>query len=499
MSSESLPSSAPDASPAPRCFLLEALGRDNGALFSVLCCLSLNDIAPFSAGCKTSRAFLDSPNIVVNRLRCVPQSKLPLLGGWVVKFISQIVLEREPVTQAALDETAKRGPNMGPVDPSADVSVLETSLKIATSRFPRLQWLQIDTALSGVRDEVMVACFAAMGDRLLGLRLTHNSLAEANDEFVQCVMRNVALLRRLCVLHFEGPIAWPETLLFDNLPKLPDLASFTIVTEFRPSPQQARCLAACRKLASLKCGRWDADPALFEADPPVDEETQLAERIGVLVEAKRPRPDDPEADTLSTLYLKTTELGSAVWPFVCQLTALKSLWPICITNPVRDQWRALESLPAMTCLCLWPDTDNLEMLQVADFLPHVLKCPQLEQLSLGRGMSISAAQLEAICTTLPNLWSLVLHEMLIESLAPLALGPLLRDVEVSRCTGLLGEPLLACSKLPAMPVLRDLVLEEPYAHRLSVAELEPQLAAIRARCPKLKNLRHKRKPSLPQL
>ena len=220
------------------------------------------------------------------------------------------------------------------------------------------------------------------------------------------------------------------------------------------------------------------------------------ERIGVLVEAKHPRPDDPDAETLSTLSLKTTEMGPLVWPYVCRLTALKSLWPLWITNPLSDQWRALESMSAMICLSLWPHPGNREMMQVADFLPHVLKCTQLEQLSLGRGMSISAAQLTSICTSLPNLWSIVLYQMFVESVTPLELAPVLRDVEVSRCRGLRGEPLLACTKLPAMPLLTDLILEEPYAHRVPAAEVEPLLAAIRARCPKLRNIKHRRKPSV---
>ena len=49
-----------------------------------------------SGCCKTSHSFLDSPSILVTRQRCVPQSRLAWVTGWVVKFISHVVLELKP-------------------------------------------------------------------------------------------------------------------------------------------------------------------------------------------------------------------------------------------------------------------------------------------------------------------------------------------------------------------------------------------------------------------
>ena len=193
---------------------------------------------------------------------------------------------------------------------------------------------------------------------------------------------------------------------------------------FHCAPQQVRHLAQCSRLVYLDCGIWSPDERESDSKgrplPPAAQ--QIDEGIAALVRGLTLQPaaaaaagasksassvapptDAPAPCRLQYLNLRGTVMSAAVWEHVSRLTELTELWPQWWRSDITPQlWARLADLTRLKRIytASHPDDDfSTAPLRTEHFLPHLLRCKQLETVRLlgpALALSLSAAQLDGI-------------------------------------------------------------------------------------------------------
>jgi len=135
-------------------------------------------------------------------------------------------------------------------------------------------------------------------------------------------------------------------------------------------------------------------------------------------------------------------------------------------------------------LVVHPDDDESDApLRTEHFLPWLLRCAQLTSVVLaGAALSLSTAQLESIAASLPQLATLVMSSLHIESSQPLDAATKLATLHLLLCR---GPPDVADFRrsLPPLPSLTALEIHDDC--RLTAEQVAPLNAALHARMPRL--------------
>lgn len=459
------------------------LSRDTGASFTLLQWIELNDLAALNATCTTWRKWLLPASGCKTRSRALVPSRFAQLHQcpWVRSKLHRIDLLPEP-------NAASR--------PSDLMQATYESCLLALHDFPMLRGLVLHVQVATVQESVISHCFDALaGIVALQVHLPTDGVASGCDAVVRLIFKHAARLRDLLKLTVHGRVHAPQTLPLEALPliagRLCGLCHFSLearYNSFRATPEQARCLAACAHLRTLEFGLWDADPALLNADPPIDEETFLTDRIGALVEGIVRHPRKSSVDNFSRLIVMGSVMSSAMWTHFRRLSTLTSVWPTAFRQLSAEQWNQLRCFTALENLRIHAAdlaADGRSLLPVADFLPSMIQCTTVSNLALGGGLSLSTAQLELICLSLPALRWLAFRVMYLDGLAPLSLAPKLCDLTFVHCQQVNGDPLLVRVILPPLASLTKLTLADLDEYLLSAEEAAPLNAAVLQRCPLL--------------
>lgn len=422
--------------------LLRSLGCDSGSRFCFFVMLQLSELATLSRCCLLMRSWLYKDNAIGKRRLEIEPEKLPtLFGRWICKHIGRLVLK--PCANSrraipALDEFRQRA-----------------------NEFSVLQHLSL--SLGRTVEASIPQCIEALGPRLQSLSVSVQLTATAD---LAAVIRSVSACVHLCefVLCGEFHNRNPPAIDLSPLVKLP-LRTLNIRqskdARWTPTAQQVNVIVAVgQTLSKLNAGTWDA--------------AMLAE----LVKAKRASPVP-----LTRFQLNHSAVDSGSWAQLCQLPTLQLLFP--------GSWRPL-STQAWSQLPRFRNLQSLFIggvmhhsgLQTEHFLPALLQCRTVSWLQLGAGLTLSGVQLQSIVESLPRLNRLVLQDLCIDSLAPLADGSdRLMHLELLRLRTFDDTPLSARELLPRLPRLSFLRIFD--ADRLTEEEVMSDNAALLLRQPLL--------------
>jgi hypothetical protein len=180
-------------------------------------------------------------------------------------------------------------------------------------------------------------------------------------------------------------------------------------------------------------------------------------------------------------------MSAAVWEHVSQLVSLTQLVPFCWRSDITPpQWARLANFKQLHIIHIesHPDDDHDYSLAPlrTHFLEPLLQCVQLEQVSFaGSTLALSAAQLDGIAR-LPQLDTLHLQLVEVESIAPIVHAARLDCLYLLFCR---GPPAVVDfrSSLPPLPALTELRLEDRC--RITAAQAAPLNAEMLARMPAL--------------